>query len=50
MSVARSALHYQSKLTERDAPVLAAICVLSAQYPRYGYRRIRIFWIDKAIR
>lgn len=43
MSVARSALHYESKLAERDAPVLAAICVLSAQYPRYGYRRIQIF-------
>ncbi|MFM0053764.1 IS3 family transposase [Caballeronia grimmiae] len=43
MSVARSALHYQSKLAERDAPVRAAMCVLSAQYPRYGYRRIRIF-------
>lgn len=27
----------------RDAPVLAAMSILSAQYPRYGYRRIHIF-------
>jgi len=43
MSVARSALHYESKLAVRDAPVLAAMSILSAQYPRYGYRRIQIF-------
>lgn len=43
MSVATSALHYQSKLAERHAPVLAAMCVLSAQYPRCRYRRIQIF-------
>lgn len=42
MSVARSALHYESKLAERDALVLAAMSILSAQYPRYGYRRIQI--------
>lgn len=43
ISVARSALYYESKLAVRDAPVLAAMCVLSEQYPRYGYRRIQIF-------
>ncbi|BEH45556.1 hypothetical protein TKS_20640 [Burkholderia pseudomallei] len=43
MSVARSALHYESTLAVRDAPVLAAMSILSAQYPRYGYRRIQIF-------
>jgi len=43
MSVARSALHYESTLAVRDAPVLAAMSILSAQYPRYGYRRIHIF-------
>ncbi len=26
-----------------DAPVLAVMSILSAQYPRYGYRRIEIF-------
>ena len=42
-SVARSALGYQGKVAERDAPVLARMAELAAQYPRYGYRRIRIF-------
>ncbi|MCP1675707.1 transposase InsO family protein [Natronocella acetinitrilica] len=32
-----------SVLDEHDAPVIAAMRVLAAQYPRYGYRRIRIF-------
>jgi putative transposase len=26
-----------------DAPMIAAMKALSAQHPRYGYRRIRIF-------
>ena len=43
LSVARSALGYQSRLAVRDAPALAAMRRLAAQYPRYGYRRIRIF-------
>ena len=43
LSVARSALGYQSRLAVRDAPALAARRRLAAQYPRYGYRRIRIF-------
>jgi len=43
MSVARSTLGYQSRLLERDAPVLEAMRELSAQYPRYGYRRIQVF-------
>lgn len=43
LSVARSALHYESKLREKDAPALAAMAILSAQYPRYGYRRIQVF-------
>lgn len=30
------------RLPARDAPVLAATKELSAQYPRYGYRRIRV--------
>ena len=41
--VARSGLGYRSVRAERDAPVLKAMCRLSAQYPRYGYRRIRVF-------
>jgi putative transposase len=43
LSVARSTLEYQSRLAVRDAPALTAMRALAAQYPRYGYRRIRIF-------
>ena len=43
MSVARSTLKYQSRLVARDAPVMAVMQELAAQYPRYGYRRIRVF-------
>jgi len=41
--VARSALSYRGRKAARDAPVTARMRELSAQYPRYGYRRIRIF-------
>ena len=43
LSVARSMLRYRSRLAERDAPVTARIRELAAQYPRYGYRFIRVF-------
>ena len=43
LSVARSTLGYQSRLAVRDAQALAAMRRLAAQYPCYGYRRIRIF-------
>ena len=43
LMVARSTLGYQSRLAVRDAPALVAMRRLAAQYPRYGYRRIRIF-------
>jgi putative transposase len=43
MGVARSALAYRPMKAEQDAPVLARMAELSAQYPRYGYRRIAIF-------
>jgi putative transposase len=43
LTIARSTLGYQSRLAVRDAPALAAMRRLAAQYPRYGYRRIRIF-------
>ena len=42
LSVARSTLGYQSRLQQRDAPVLAVMRELAGQYPRYGYRKIRI--------
>jgi putative transposase len=41
--VARSALSYQGRKAAKDASVIARMKELSAQYPRYGYRRIRIF-------
>jgi putative transposase len=43
IKVGRSALHYRSRKAAKDAPVLARMRELSAQYPRYGYRRIRVF-------
>ena len=42
-SVARSALRYQGRKTVKDAGVIERMQELWAQYPRYGYRRIRIF-------
>ncbi len=42
-SVARSALGYRGCKTVGDAKVVEQMRALSAQYPRYGYRRIRIF-------
>jgi len=42
-SVARSALEDRSRKAAKDAPVIERMKELSAQYPRYGYRRIRIF-------
>jgi putative transposase len=42
-SVARSALGYLSRKAARDAKVVEHMAALSAQYPRYGYRRIQIF-------
>ena len=43
LGVARSALGYRSTRTVKDAAVLARMAALSATYPRFGYRRIRIF-------
>jgi len=43
LKVARSALGYRSRKAEKDALVLGRMNELARQYPRYGYRRIRIF-------
>jgi len=43
LSVARSTLGYVSTLIARDASVMPPMQTLAAQYPRYGYRTIRIF-------
>lgn len=42
LGVARSSLGYLSKKATTDAPVLATMRELAAQYPRYGYRRIQV--------
>jgi len=42
-SVARSALSYQARKAAKDAAVVERMKELSAHYPRYGYRRVRIF-------
>jgi putative transposase len=43
VKVGRSALGYQSQQGAKNAPVIARMKELSAKYPRYGYRRVRIF-------
>ena len=43
IEIARSGLDYVSVRAQRDAPTLEAMKRLAAQYPRYGYRRIRVF-------
>ena len=43
LEVARSALRYQSRMAAKDAVVVARMGELSARYPRFGYRRMRIF-------
>jgi putative transposase len=43
IAIARSTLSYVLRMPAKDAPVIEALRALSAQYPRYGYRRMRIF-------
>jgi len=43
IEMARSGLIYCSVRAQRDLPVIEAMKRLAAQYPRYGYRRIRVF-------
>jgi putative transposase len=43
LGIARATLRYELRLPAKDAPVIADMRSLAAQYPRYGYRRIRIF-------
>ena len=43
LQVARSSLRYESKKAKKDAAVRERMRALAAQYPRYGYRRVRIF-------
>lgn len=43
IDVSRSALNYVHRQPAKDAPVLSAMHRLSAQYPRFGYRRIHVY-------
>jgi putative transposase len=43
IKTARSTLNYQSKKSVQDAPLVEKLRRIAAQYPRYGYRRARIF-------
>jgi putative transposase len=43
IGMARSALSYRLRRPLQDAPTVDAMKRLAAQYPRFGYRRIRIF-------
>lgn len=43
LQTARSSLRYESKMAQKDAVVRERMRALAAQYPRYGYRRVRIF-------
>ena len=43
LSVARSMLGSASRMFGKDVPALAAMRLLSAQYPRFGYWRIHVF-------
>ncbi len=42
VGTARSGLRLESKRAKADAPVVAAMRELAAQYPRYGYRMIQL--------
>lgn len=43
MRVARSTVGYELQQPLKDGPVIAAMRELSAQYPRFGYRRIHVY-------
>lgn len=43
LKVARSALGYTSRKAGRDAPVVAQMRRRAGEFPRFGYRRIRVY-------
>jgi putative transposase len=43
IGISRSTLSYALRMPLKDAPLIEALQGLSSQYPRYGYRRMRIF-------
>jgi putative transposase len=42
-NIGRSSLYYSHKMLVKDAAVMNMMKTLSATYPRFGYRRIRVF-------
>lgn len=47
--ISRSSLYYFPVLPGKDASIIARMRTLSGQYPRFGYRRIRIFLAREGI-
>ncbi len=43
LQLSRSMLSYEHKRATQDAPAVERMKELAAQYPRYGYRLVRIF-------
>jgi putative transposase len=43
LRTARSGLRYESSKVTKDRPAVERMVELARQYPRYGYRRIRVF-------
>lgn len=43
LGMSRATPSYRLRMPGKDAPVLTAMKELSAEYPRHGYRRIRVF-------
>ena len=50
LRTARSGLEYRSKREVADAPVVARMRELAAQYPRYGYHFVRVFLERQGLR
>lgn len=50
LSVARSGAEYASKREAADAPVVAKMRELAAQFPRYGYRMIQLLLAKKGLK
>jgi len=49
LDVARSGAEYASKKEAADAPVIARMRELAAQFPRYGYRMIQLLLAKKGL-
>lgn len=50
LRTARSGLRYASRRDVSDAPAIARMREIAAQYPRYGYRFVRIFLEREGLR